>query len=156
MLQRGFRTRHFPTGACDRNQLGKLYVNNKLPTNVAIRLTPILMFSVLCHITYNKHIQFSLTHFHAIFPRKPKMSSGQKASDRMPGQMVYPSFLSQLRHYSIYPWESRFTNCPLRQCLWVFIPGYLNANWIANHSVKVWGFSGSRVKEFPPQKLTIQ
>lgn len=33
----------------------------------------------------------------------------QKACDRMPSQMVYPTFFPQLRHYRIDPWKSRLS-----------------------------------------------
>lgn len=48
-------------------------------------------------------------YLHSFLPWDPKVASGQEASNRMSGQMMYPTLLAQLSHNRVDPRKSRLT-----------------------------------------------
>lgn len=100
----------------------------------------------------------------------------------MSGQVMYPTFLSQLSHDRIDPRKSRLALsdkfffvktqtrkrkernygrilthvCPLGKCLDVLVPRDLHADWIALHPIEIRVLRRGAVKEFAPQKLPVQ
>lgn len=71
----------------------------------------------------------------------------------MPGQVVDPALLPQLRHDGIDPGEARLALGPLGQGLGVAVPGDLDADGVPLHAVETGVVGGRRVEELAPQEL---
>ena len=83
------------------------------------------------------------SHFHEIvkyhssialitfFPRDPQISSCEKASDCMPGQVVYPALLAQLRHNRVNEGIAGAGLCPRLQVGLIRVPRDLFAYRVA-------------------------
>lgn len=95
-------------------------------------------------------------HLHALFPTDPQVSTSEKTSDSMTGQVVDPALLPQLGHYGINPWKTCLGFSPFSQSLWVLVPRDAHTDWVAFHLIKSWVGGGSSVEKFPPQQLTIE
>ncbi len=99
---------------------------------------------------------FLNSHLHAFLPADPEVSPGEEAGHRVPRCVMDPPLLPQLSHDGIYPGKACLPLCPLRQCLWVSVPGDLDTHRVSIHLVKAGVVGGSRIKELPPQQLAIQ
>lgn len=103
-----------------------------------------------------KRVESSLPHLHALLPADPQVTPGEKAGDGVPGQVMDPTFLSQLCHDSVNPGKTRLGFAPLGQRLHVSVPGDADADGIALHLVEAGVVGRCCVKELSPQQLAIQ
>lgn len=128
---------------------------------LGINLTPLHLqiyyfFLALENLASCKHLfPFLRSYLHAFFPADPEISPGEETSNTVPCQMMDPPLLPQLGHNSIYPRKARSSFCPLGQCLWVSVPGYLDTNGVAIHLVKAGVVGGSCIEELSPQQLAV-
>ena len=81
---------------------------------------------------------------------------GEETGHGVPRQMVDPAFLPELSHDGIDPGKAGLACSPLGQSLGVPVPWDLHADGVAGHPVEVGVAVGRRVKELPPQKLSVQ
>ena len=97
-----------------------------------------------------------MAYLHALLPADPQVSSGQEAGHGVPGQVVDPALLPQLRHDGVDPGEARAALRPLGQRLCVAVPGDLHTDGVALHLVEARVVGGRRVEELSPQQLTVE
>lgn len=98
----------------------------------------------------------SLPHLHAFLPADPQIAPGEEAGDGVPGQVMYPTFLSQLCHDGVNPGKTRLGFGPLCQRLHVSVPGDADTDGIALHLVEAGVVGRCCVEELSPQQLAIQ
>lgn len=95
-------------------------------------------------------------HLHAFLPADPQVAPGEEAGHGVPGQVMDPALLPQLRHDGVYPGEARFRFRPLGERFEIFVPGDADAYGVPLHFVEARVVSRRGVEELPPQQLAIQ
>lgn len=95
-------------------------------------------------------------YLHSLLPADPQVSPGQEAGHGVPGQVMDPPLLPQLRHDGVDPGEASAALRPLGQCLGVAVPWDLHADGVVLHLVKAGVVGGGRVEELAPQQLTVE
>ena len=95
-------------------------------------------------------------YLHPLLPADPQVSPGQEAGHGVPGQVMDPPLLPQLRHDGVDPGKAGPALCPLGQRLGVAVPRDLHTDGVVLHLVKAGVVGCSRVEELAPQQLPVE
>lgn len=95
-------------------------------------------------------------YLHPLLPANPQVSPGQEAGHGVPGQVMDPALLPQLRHDGVYPGETGPALRPLGQSLGVAVPRDLHTDGVVLHLVKAGIVGCSRVEKLAPQQLAVE
>lgn len=90
-------------------------------------------------------------YLHSLLPADPQVSPGQEAGHGVPGQVMDPPLLPQLRHDGVDPGEAGPAFRPLGQRLGVAVPWDLHTDGVVLHLVKAGVVGCGRVEELAPQ-----